>query len=397
MGRDLRQEALTYLLEKADKQGYVTFDDIMDCADANSLPIQDFDWLSSAITTRGILVYDEAPAASNRIAQDSEDDDYNDYAQSDYESVYDRIIELDESLRDFVTEVRNIKPPQWREFSQLKYQVIEGNIHARERMIEMHLRIALRIALQRVDAYDMDIQDAVGEACIGLVTAVDKYNPDTNGAFGSYAAMWILQNISRRQPTQRALMYYPVHKKDPYFSAYPLLKSAGYAGDIDAINDPEVYNLLSEKLSFTNEQIEDAIYATIPFESYEERYGMFLENSDVFEKREEEQINEELFPRELICEDDIEEKVFYIMMREQLHEVLETLTERERQVLELRYGLKGGEAKTLEEVGNAFNVTRERVRQIEAKALRKLSHPSRTKKLRDYIDYMPVSKSKDEE
>ena len=156
MGRDLRQEALTYLLEKADKQGYVTFDDIMDCADANSLPIQDFDWLSSAITTRGILVYDEAPAANNRIVQDSEEDDYNDYAQSDYESVYDRIIELDESLRDFVTEVRNIKPPQWREFSQLKYQVTEGNIHARERMIEMHLRIALRIALQRAEAYDMD-------------------------------------------------------------------------------------------------------------------------------------------------------------------------------------------------------------------------------------------------
>lgn len=396
MGRDLRQEALTYLLDKADKQGYVTFDDIMDCADANSLPIQDFDWLSSAITTRGILVYDEAPSSSNRIAQDSEDDDYNDYAQSDYESVYDRIIELDESLRDFVTEVRNIKPPQWKEFSQLKYQVTEGNLHARERMIEMHLRIALRIALQRAEAYDMDIQDAVGEACIGLVTAVDKYDPDTNGAFGSYAAMWILQNISRRQPTQRALMYYPVHKKDPYFSAYPLLKAAGYAGDIDAINDPEVYDLLSEKLSFTNEQTEDAIYATIPFESYEGLYGMFLKNFDVFEKHEKEQLHGDLYPRELICEDDIEEKVSYIMMSEQLHEVLETLTEREQRVLELRYGLKGGEAKTLEEVGNAFNVTRERVRQIEAKALRKLRHPSRSRKLRDYIDYTPTVNNDDE-
>ena len=133
-----------------------------------------------------------------------------------------------------------------------------------------------------------------------------------------------------------------------------------------------MYKLLSEKLFFTNEQTEDAIYATIPFESYEKLYGMFLENFDVFEKHENEQINGDLFPRELICEDDIEEKVSYIMMREQLHEVLETLTEREQRVLELRYGLKGGEAKTLEEVGNAFNVTRERVRQIEAKALRKL-------------------------
>lgn len=397
MGRDLRQEALTYLLEKADKQGYVTFDDIMDCADANSLPIQDFDWLSSAITTRGILVYDEAPAASNRIAQDSEDDDYNDYAQSDYESVYDRIIELDESLMDFVTEVRNIKPPQWREFSQLKYQVTEGNIHARERMIEMHLRIALRIALQRAEAYDMDIQDAVGDACIGLVTAVDKYDPDTNGAFGSYAAMWVLQNISRRQPTQRALMYYPVHKKDPYFSAYPLLKSAGYAGDIDAINDPEVYKLLSEKLSFTNEQTEDAILATVPFESYEYLYGMFFENTDVFEKHEYEELNGDLYLRELVCEDDIEEQAFSVIMREQLFEVLGTLTEREQKVIELRYGLRDGTPKTLEEVGFAFNVTRERVRQIEAKALRKLRHPSRSRKLKDYIDFMPTIKSEEEE
>lgn len=394
MGRDLRQEALTYLLEKADKQGYVTFDDIMDCADANSLPIQDFDWLSSAITTRGILVYDEAPAA--RFDQNSEDNDYNDYAQSDYESVYDRIIELDESLRGFVTEVRNIKPPQWREFSQLKYQVTEGNLHARERMIEMHLRIALKIALQRAEAYDMDIQDAVGEACIGLVIAVDKYDPDTNGAFGSYASMWILQNISRRQPTQRALMYYPVHKKDPYFAAYPLLKAAGYAGDIEAIKNPEVYELLSEKLSFTNEQTEETIYATIPFESYEELYGMFFEKPDVFEKHDKTHMNGDLIPRELICENNIEEKVSDIMMREQLYEVLETLTEREQRVLELRYGLKGGAQKTLEEVGNTFNVTRERARQIETNALRKLQHPTQSRKLRDYIDYTPTVKSEDQ-
>lgn len=396
MGRDLRQEALAYLLEKADKYGYVTFDDIMDCADANSLPIQDFDWLSSAITIRGVLVYDEAPTIGNRIVQNNEDDEYNDYAQSDYEYVYDRIIELDGSLREFVSEVRNIKPPQWKEFSQLKYQVIEGNQHARNRMIEMHLRIALRIALQRTEAYDMDIEDAIGEACIGLVTAVDKYDPDTNGAFGSYAAMWILQNISRRQSTQRVLMYYPVHKKDTYFSAYPLLKAEGYAGDIDSINNPKVYELLSEKLSFTNEQTEDVIYASVPFESYEELYHMFFENFDVFEKHESIQMKGDFYPQELISEEDVEENISDIMMHEQLLEVLETLTEREQRVLELRYGLKNGAPKTLEEVGAAFNVTRERVRQIEAKALRKLRHPSRSRKLRDYIDYTPTLKREDD-
>lgn len=384
MERDLKQEALTYLLDRADKQGYVTFDDIMNCADVNSLPIQDFDWLSSAIATRGILVYVEEP--TNKIVQDSDGDDFDDYAQSDYDYVYDRIIELDESLEDFVTEIRHIKPPQWREFSQLKYQVVEGNQHARDRMIEMHLRIALRIALQRAETYDMDIEDAIGEACIGLVIAVDKYDPDMNGAFSSYASMWILQNITRRQPTQRQLMYYPVHKKETYFSAYPLLKAAGYAGDLDSLSNSEVYELLSEKLSFTDEQTEEVLYATIPFESYEEICSMFLEDINTFEKYYLGKENEKKYLRELIIGDNKVEKVTVtMMMKEDLYQVLCTLTDREKRVLSLRFGLNDGLARTLEEVGKALNVTRERVRQIEVKALKKLNYPSRSQKLKDYL------------
>ena len=305
MGRDNRQEALTYLLDQAEKQGYVTVDDIMDCADANSLPIKDFDWLTSVITTRGILVYDEAPAS--RTVSDQNDDDFDDYAQSDYEAVYDRIIELEPSLEDFVTAVRNIVPPQWREFSTLKYQVLEGNQHARDRMIEMHLRIALRIALQRTETYDMDIVDAVGEACVGLITAVDKYDPDTNCPFGSYAAMWVLQNISRRQPTRRPLMHYPVHKKDLFFSAYPTLKECGYINEPELFEKEDVLQLLRDRLSFTKEQTEDVLSATTPFESLEELYSMFFENIDVFEKHDSWDEMGIQMPRELIM--DINQKL----------------------------------------------------------------------------------------
>ena len=148
----------------------------MDCANEKSLSIQDFDWLSGTIATHGIIIYDEAPISFTTV--NSEDDEYDDYAQCDYEAVYNRIIELDDSLELFITKIRNIMPPQWRELTQLKYQAFEGNQHARERMIEMHLRVAMKIALQRVENYDMDIQDAISEACIGLVNAVDKYNPD---------------------------------------------------------------------------------------------------------------------------------------------------------------------------------------------------------------------------
>ena len=395
MGRDNRQEALAYLLEQAEKQGYVTFDNIMDCADAKSLPIKDFDWLTSVITTRGILVYDDAPAS--RIVSNQDGDDFDDYAQSDYEAVYNQIIELEPSLEDFVTAVRNVVPPQWRELSTLKYQVLEGNRHARNRMIEMHLRIALRIALQRTEAYDMDIVDAVGEACVGLITAVDKYDPDTNGPFGSYAAMWVLQNISRRQPTRRPLMYYPVHKKDLFFSAYPILKECGYINEPELFEKEDVLQLLSDRLSFTKEQTEDVLSAVTPFESLEELYSMFFENIDIFEKHNSGYEMGIQMPQELITETDLDDQIAVTMLKDQLDEVLGVLTDRERRVLDLRYGLTDGQERTLEEVGQEFEVTRERVRQIEAKALRKLSHLSRSRKLRDYLELKPSEIIKEED
>lgn len=371
MGRDNRQEALTYLLKQAEDQGYVTFDNIMDCADANSLPIKDFDWLSSAITTRGILVYDEAPI--NRTTLTQNEDEYDDYAQSDYDSVYDRIIELDDSLEQFVEKVRKIVPPQRRELDTLKYQALEGNQHARERMVEMHLRIALRIALQRAETYDMDIVDAVGEACAGLVTAVDRYDPDSNGAFGSYAGMWILQNISRRQSTSRSHVYYPVHKKESFFTSYPILKEMGY---IDYPNEFEISDVVNElllKTDLSEEQIFDALVATIPFDSLE---GLFEDDA--------EEVSEILDL--LICEEDVESQVAEILMKEAIGYVLETLTDREQRVLILRFGFDGGEARTLEEVGSMFNVTRERIRQIESKAITKLRDPSRSRKLKEFLD-----------
>ena len=249
-------------------------------------------------------------------------------------------------------------------------------------MIEMHLRIALRIALQRAEAYDMDIVDAVGEACVGLITAVDKYDSDTNGPFGSYAAMWVLQNISRRQPTRRPLMYYPVHKRDPFFSAYPTLKECGYINEPELFEKEDVIQLLSNRLSFTKEQTEDVLSAATPFESFEEMYSMFFENMDVFEKHE----SEDEMPRELIMECDLDDQVAATMLKDQLYEVLGNLTDRERRVLDLRYGLLDGQERTLEEVGHEFEVTRERVRQIEAKALRRLRHLSSKRKLWEYID-----------
>ena len=172
MEKEARQLAYKALLQLSEKQGYITFDNIMDYADQYALPIQDFDWLSNSLTTFGIIIYPDTPTRH----EESSDDEYDDFAQSNYDDVYRRIVERVPSLQPFVNEVKNIIPPQRKEIRQLKYQIAEGNRFARQRMIEMHLRIALRIALQRSETYDMDLEDAIGYACIGLIIAVDKYD-----------------------------------------------------------------------------------------------------------------------------------------------------------------------------------------------------------------------------
>lgn len=119
------------------------------------------DYLSSSIVTRGIIVYDEAPVTD---AAGSSEDEYDDYAQRDYEAVFNRVIELDSDLKDFINAVRAIVPPQAREMDQLKYQVQEENLYARERVIQMYLRFAVRIALQRAETYDCEISDTIQES-----------------------------------------------------------------------------------------------------------------------------------------------------------------------------------------------------------------------------------------
>ncbi len=191
MEKEPRQVAYKELIQLAEQRGYVTYDDIIDCSDNFSLSLQDFDWLTNSMTTIGIIIYSESPALAEQF-----NDEADDYAQVDYEDIYSKIKERSSALAPFVDAVREIRPPQRNETKKLKYQVTEGNQHARDRMIEMNLRLALRIALQRAESYDMEIEDAVSYACLGLIMAVDKYDPDSSGPFASYASMWILQNIS---------------------------------------------------------------------------------------------------------------------------------------------------------------------------------------------------------
>lgn len=378
MGEDHKQDALTYLFNLSEKQGYVTFDDIINCVDKWNLSISSVDWISSAITARGILVYDEIPSHIDYKA--NEDEEIDDFAQSDYESVFKQVVQLEPSLEPLINDIRNIIPPQYKEISQLKYQVKEGNVYARKRMIEMHLRQAVKIALQNAEAYDMDVEDAFEYACIGLITAVDRYDPDTNGAFSSYASFWMFQNISRHQPTQNPHIYYPVHKKESYLAIYPELKQRGCLGCDLMQRCSDLQNFIMEKLNCTSEQINDILMAVLKPYSIEQ----CLDSMTVVDAEDLGYVTNN-YADFFVSNFDLDAHIDKCFLKSDLKKLLETLTDREKDIIIARFGLDGTSQKTLAEVGNIFHVTRERIRQIEAKALKKLRKPSRSNKIKDYL------------
>ena len=298
-------------------------------------------------------------------------------------------------MEGFIKTVRDIVPPQVHEMDQLKYQVQEGNLYARERVIQMHLRFAIRIALQRAETYDCEMADALQEACIGLVIAVDRYDPDSSGPFGSYASIWILQNIGRAQVNQRPAIYYPVHKKEGYLTMYPVLKESGYLTS-DIWRDQEVRNLIQDQLGCDIDLAEDIIKQSMPIEPLDEVYDFFLKNieadeiqDDSFDIISENEIQQDMFQNinsdAFYWNDDVCEEIEQKSLRETLENLMRGLSYRERKVLKERYGFEDGVEKTLDEIGRMFDITRERVRQIESKALRKLSHSTKTRGLKDFL------------
>lgn len=311
------------------------------------------------------------------------------------EAVFNRVIELDPDLEDFINAVRAVVPPQAHEMDQLKYQVQEGNLYARERVIQMHLKLAVRIALRKAETYDCEIADILQEAFIGLITAVDNYDPDSSGSFGSYASLRILYNMVRAQATQRPAVYYPVYKKKGYIKMYPFLKENGYL-DSDIWTDPEVRRIIQDQLGCGIDQSEDIIKQSMPIESLDEIYEMFLENidvdeiqDDVFENIIENEIQQDIFqninPDAFYWNNDIYEEIEQRALREALEKLIGELSSREQYVLKARYGFEDDVVKTLEELSQTFGVTRERIHQIESRVIKKLSDSKRTRKLKDFL------------
>ena len=379
MGRENRQEAYIYLIDLSSKKGYVTVDDILDCSDDFNLPITDVDWLSNSITTRGVIVCDEEPVSGHKL-----DEDYDDYAQSDYDEIFNRVIEINADLEPLISTIRIIKPPQRGEFSRLKYQVAEGNAHARNRMIEMHLRFAVKTALQKAEAFDWPFEDTFNSAVCGLITAVDRYDPDSGNAFGSYANLCMMQRINRDMPVKNDLFYYPVHKKEDYYAIYPVLKEYGCVSCDWNMECEHIRTIIADKFDVNDDEkiVDDILLAIDCMESLDAIFEHIDEEDEYYYLK-----RNGLYHS--MVDNNQEEQVFQAIWASNIIEfrtyLKENLRPREYDVLEMRYGFDGIRGMTLEEVGNCMNLTRERIRQIEKKAFIKLQNPVRMKYLKKYL------------
>lgn len=361
------------LLKIADQQGYLTFDDILNASDTFSLSVTEVDFLSEAIQLRGIIVYETAPLLRN---DQQSDEDILDYSRTDYDAIFEEILGIAPQLKTLIDEIKSYPAPQWGEVNQLAKQIAEGNNFARERMIILYMRSVLKIALSMTKQYELDIEEAISSGFIGLMNAVDRYDPAGFSAFHSYASLWIQQGIQRDCNPTWIDYYFPAHYKEKMFRSLQKYQQYTAGEDIDSEAYCVLLDRVAKEIELPSDEVDKALKAC-----FIQKFG-----KQSIECLIEQELNEELIPNELVSgEEEIFEDLFYKDLVEAVDETLSSLTEREAQVVRMRNGIGYTSAMTLEEIGSLMNVTRERIRQIEAKAMRKLSHPSRTKKLKGFL------------
>ena len=274
---------------------------------------------------------------------------------------------LDDPVRMYLKEIGRIKLLTPEEEQEIAKKMAEGDEDARKRMSEANLRLVVSIA-KRYVGRGMQLLDLIQEGNLGLMKAVEKFDYTKGYKFSTYATWWIRQAITRAIADQARTIRIPVHMVETINKlirvSRQLLQELGREPTPEEI--AEEMNMPVERVREILKISQEPVSLETPIGEEEDSHlGDFIQDDNV------------PVPADAAA---------FTLLKEQLVEVLGTLTEREQKVLRLRFGMDDGRARTLEEVGKEFNVTRERIRQIEAKALRKLRHPSRSRKLKDYLD-----------
>ncbi len=274
---------------------------------------------------------------------------------------------VDDPVRMYLKEIGKIPLLTAEEEQILGQRILDGDLDSKNRLIEANLRLVVSIAKKYVGR-GMSFLDLIQEGNLGLIKAVDKFDHSKGFKFSTYATWWIRQAITRAIADQARTIRIPVHMVETINKLIriqrQLVQELGREPEIEEL--AETMGMAVEKVREIMKISQEPVSLEKPIGEEEDSHlGDFIPDDDA------------LSPVD---------QVTYTLLREQLLNAMDTLTTREEKVLRLRFGLDDGRPRTLEEVGKEFDVTRERIRQIEAKALRKLRHPSRSKALKDYLD-----------
>ena len=367
------EERLKELFEKGKKAGKLTAKDLELLNELN-LEAEAIDRFYEELDKAGIeLDYgpgDLLPALDDDLLPELDDlsavEEVPDEEVTDTDALMDSFA-TDDPVRMYLKEIGKVPLLTPEEEVELARKMSEGDEEAKRRMTEANLRLVVSIA-KRYVGRGLLFLDLIQEGNLGLIKAVEKFDYTKGYKFSTYATWWIRQAITRAIADQARTIRIPVHMVETINKTIrvsrQLLQELGH--DPSAEEIAEVMDMPVEKVRDILKIAQEPVSLETPIGEEEDSHlGDFIPDEDASEPS---------------------EAASFSLLREQLEEVLDTLAPREKKVLELRFGIVDGRTRTLEEVGKEFNVTRERIRQIEAKALRKLRHPSRSKKLRDFLN-----------
>lgn len=353
------------LLSKGTKNGgTLTYGELMESLQKLELTADAIDRMYETFSKKGIEIVDDT---SQNVQDDDDIVDTQDAEEVEIDLSVPEGISIDDPVRMYLKEIGRVPLLTAEEEVALAKQMEAGDEEAQRRLAEANLRLVVSIA-KRYVGRGMLFLDLIQEGNLGLIKAVEKFDYNKGYKFSTYATWWIRQAITRAIADQARTIRIPVHMVETINKLIrvqrQLLQELGRDPAPEEI--AEVMEISVERVREIMKIAQEPVSLETPIGEEEDSHlGDFIEDHDA------------PAPAEVAS---------FMLLKEQLEEVLDTLTAREEKVLRLRFGLDDGRARTLEEVGQNFGVTRERIRQIEAKALRKLRHPSRSRKLKDFLD-----------
>ncbi len=357
----IKEEKVNSILKKAKEKGQITYGDL--ATELDDVNPEQIDQVFDAFEELGVDLL------SDDLEEEPDIEDLKEVEELKLDEITDTSYEginVDDPVRMYLREIGRIGLLTFEQELELAKRILDGDEGAKQELAESNLRLVVSIAKKYVGR-GMLFLDLIQEGNMGLIKAVEKFDYTKGFKFSTYATWWIRQAITRAIADQARTIRIPVHMVETINklirTSRHLLQQMGREPTPDEI--AQEMEIPVEKVMEIQKIAQDPVSLETPIgEEDDSHLGDFIQDDDSPAPH---------------------DSAAYTLLKEQLEDVMNTLTPREAKVLKLRFGLEDGKARTLEEVGREFEVTRERIRQIEAKALRKLRHPSRSKKLRDYM------------